>query len=128
MRRTENAFLKYGLKGLLTAKFIPGVNAVAAPMAGSSQTAYGRFLLYDMAGAWSGSFLAVEYIFREQLEDLFAYGSRMGSGLLLLVVGLAAAWVGWKLVQRRSVLHKLAVARITPKSCATGWRQARAFS
>lgn len=117
VRRTENAFLKYGLKSLLIAKFVPGVNAVAAPMAGSSQTAYGRFLLYDVAGAglWSGSFLTVGYIFSEQLEDVFAYGSRMGSGVLLLVLGLAAAWIGWKVVQRRRLLRKLAVARIAPE-------------
>jgi membrane protein DedA with SNARE-associated domain len=117
VRRTENAFLKYGLNSLLIAKFVPGVNAVAAPMAGSSQTAYGRFLLYDVAGAcaWSGSFLAVGYIFSEQLEDVFAYGSRLGSGVLLFVLGLAAAWIGWKFVQRRRFLHKLAVARITPE-------------
>lgn len=116
VRRAEDAFLKYGLNSLLVAKFVPGVNAVAAPMAGSAHTAYGRFLLYDVAGvcAWSGSFLAVGYIFSEQLEDVFAYGSRMGSGLLLLVAGLAAAWIGWKFVQRRRFLHKLAVARITP--------------
>lgn len=117
VRRTENAFLKYGLNSLLIAKFVPGVNAVAAPMAGSSRTPYGRFLLYDVAGicAWSGSFLAAGYIFSDQLEDVFAYGSRMGSGVLLLVVGLAAGWIGWKLVQRRRFLHKLAVARISPE-------------
>lgn len=117
VRRTENAFLKYGLNSLLIAKFVSGVNAVVAPMAGSFQTAYGRFLLYDVAGAcaWSGSFLAVGYIFCEQLEDVFAYGSRLGSGVLLFVLGLAATWIGWKFVQRRSFLHKLAVARITPE-------------
>lgn len=117
VRRTENAFVKYGLKSLLIAKFVPGVNAVAAPMAGSSRTPYGRFLLYDVAGAlaWSGSFLAAGYIFSEQLEDVFDYGSRMGSGLLLLVAGLAAAWIGWKLVQRRRFVHKLAMARIAPE-------------
>jgi len=35
--------------------------------------------------------------------------------VLLLVLGLAAAWIGWKFVQRRRFLHKLAVARITPE-------------
>jgi hypothetical protein len=81
----------------------------------SSQAPYGRFsaVRYGGAGAWSGSFLAIRYIFSQQLEDVFAYGSRMGSGVLLFVLGLAAAWIGWKFVQRRRFLHKLAVTRIT---------------
>src|ERR1017187_5052255 len=35
VRRTENAFLKYGLNSLLVSKFVPGLNAVVAPLAGS---------------------------------------------------------------------------------------------
>src|SRR5260370_39275830 len=34
VRRTATAFEKYGVRALLVAKFIPGLNAVAAPMAG----------------------------------------------------------------------------------------------
>ncbi len=117
VRRTEDAFVKYGLDSLLIAKFVPGMNTVAAPMAGGSRTAYWRFLLYDAAGAcaWSGSFLTAGYVFSDQLEDVFAYASRMGSGLLVLVLGLAAGWIGWKLLQRRRFLRKLAVARIAPE-------------
>jgi len=36
VRRTETAFEKYGVRSLLVAKFVPGLNAVAAPMAGES--------------------------------------------------------------------------------------------
>jgi membrane protein DedA with SNARE-associated domain len=47
VRRTENAFLKYGLNTLLIAKFIPGLNAVAAPLAGDSGVGVIRFLALD---------------------------------------------------------------------------------
>ena len=43
VRRTENAFLKYGLNSLLVSKFVPGLNAVAAPLAGSSGARIGDF-------------------------------------------------------------------------------------
>jgi hypothetical protein len=117
VRQTENAFVKYGLKSLLIAKFVPGVNAVTAPLAGSSRSPYGRFLVFDAAGAcvWSGSYLGVGYVFSEQLETVFGYAARMGSSLLLLMMGLLASWVGWKFVQRRRFLRKLAMARITPE-------------
>ncbi len=117
VRQTENAFLKYGLKCLLVSKFVPGLNAVAAPLAGNSESGYGRFLVYDGAGAflWSGAYLAAGYLFSEQLEDAVIYASRMGSGLLVLVVALFALWIGWKFIQRRRFLKQLVVARITPE-------------
>ncbi|MDR3701488.1 MAG: VTT domain-containing protein [Candidatus Sulfopaludibacter sp.] len=117
VRQTENAFLKYGLKCLLVSKFVPGLNAVAAPLAGNSESGYGRFLAYDGAGAflWSGAYLGTGYLFSEQLEDAVTYASRLGSSLLVLVVALFALWVGWKFIQRRRFLKQLVVARITPE-------------
>ena len=117
VRQTENAFLKYGMKSLLVSKFIPGLNAVAAPLAGSSKGPYWRFLIYDAAGAsiWSAAYLALGYVFSEQLETILAYASRMGPGLLLLVVVLFILWIGWKFMQRRLLLKRLNVARITPE-------------
>lgn len=117
VRRTENAFLKYGLRSLLLSKFVPGLNAVAAPLAGSSGAPYWRFVAYDSAGAmiWSAAYLTLGYIFSEQLESAVAYASRMGSSLLILVVGLFAFWICWKFIQRRRFLRQLNVARITPE-------------
>jgi rhodanese-related sulfurtransferase len=47
VRQMENRFARYGLRFLLVAKFIPGMNAVAAPLAGSSRVGWGLFLLFD---------------------------------------------------------------------------------
>src|SRR5258708_6670205 len=116
VRQTENAFLKYGMSSLLVSKFISGLNAVAAPLAGNSKAPYWRFLLYDGAGAsiWSLTYLTAGYLFSEELETMVAYASRMGSGLLL-VVALFALWIGRKFIQRRRFLRQLDVARITPE-------------
>jgi membrane protein DedA with SNARE-associated domain len=117
VRRTENVFLKYGMNSLLVSKFIPGLNAVAAPLAGNSHRPYTRFLFFDGLGAliWSAAYLALGYLFSERLEDIGSYASRLGSGLLLLVLALFALWIGWKFVQRRRFLKQLDVARITPE-------------
>ena len=117
VRRTENVFLRYGLSSLLGSKFIPGLNAVAAPLAGSSGAPYWRFLAYDLAGAiiWSAAYLTLGYVFYEQLESVVAYASRMGSSLLGVVVLLFALWIGWKSIQRRRFIKQLSVARITPE-------------
>jgi membrane protein DedA with SNARE-associated domain len=116
VRQTENAFLKHGMRSLLFSKFIPGLNAVAAPLVGSSGAAFWRFLAWDVAGAviWSTAYLTLGYVFAEQLETVVVYASRTGSGLLILVVGLFAIWLGWKFGQRRKFLKELDTARITP--------------
>lgn len=115
VRQTENAFLKYGLRSLLVSKFVPGLNAVAAPMAGSSGAALSRFFLYDGLGAllWIGAYIFVGFLFSDQLEVVATYALRLGSSLVILVVALLGGWIAWKVVQRRRFLHKLQVARIT---------------
>jgi membrane protein DedA with SNARE-associated domain len=117
VRQTENAFHKYGLKTLLIAKFVPGLNAVAAPLAGDSGIGMIRFLAVDALGIaiWSGTYIGIGYLFADQLELALTYVGRLGSGLVILVAGLFAAWVLWKFVQRRRFLKQLDVARITPE-------------
>jgi membrane protein DedA with SNARE-associated domain len=117
VRKTENAFQKYGLKTLLIAKFIPGLNAVAAPLAGDSGIGVARFLAVDALGVaiWSTTYVGVGYLFADQLELALTYVERLGSGLVILVAGLFAAWVLWKFIERRRFLKQLDVARITPE-------------
>ena len=115
--QTENAFLKRGLKMLLIAKFVPGLNAVTAPLAGDSGVGVARFLAYDALGIviWSGAYLAVGYLFSDQVEEVLGYAQRLGSGILFLLVALFGAWILWKFIQRRRFLRKFEVARITPE-------------
>src|SRR5450432_433290 len=115
VRRTEGAFLRYGSRSLLAAKFVPGLNAAAAPLAGISGMSLPRFLVFDSLGAliWISSYTLAGYLFAGQLETAFTYLERMGSWLGLLVAGLLGGWILWKFIQRRRFLRKLEVARIT---------------
>ena len=115
VRRTEGAFLRFGSRSLLLAKFVPGLNAAAAPLAGSSGMSLPRFAVFDGLGAmiWISSYTLVGFLFAGQLEAAFAYVERMGSWLGLLAAGLLGGWIAWKFIQRRRFLRKLEVARIT---------------
>jgi len=117
VRQTETAFLRYGIRSLLVAKFVPGLNAVSAPLAAISGVSFGRFVLFDTLGAliWISSFTGLGYIFSHELDKVGDYVARMGSWVAVLAVGLLAAWIGWKFVQRQRFLRKLAVARIAPE-------------
>ena len=115
VRQTEGGFAKYGNGFLLMAKFVPGINALAAPLAGSSGVSYWQFLLFDSLGAalWISSFGTLGYLFSEQLEDIGDVVGRAGFRLFLSIVVAIAAWIGWKYFQRRRFLKKLDMARIT---------------
>jgi Uncharacterized membrane-associated protein len=117
VRRTENTFARYGAKTLIVGKIVPGISAVATPMAGVYGLARSRFLLFDGLGIllWIGTFQLLGYLFSDQLEDVVAYTSRFGGLLIALIVGGLAAYVAWKYVQRRRFLRSLRVARITPE-------------
>ena len=56
--RSAESFYKRGRATLLIAKFIPGVNTMAPPLAGSMKMPFGQFFGLDFAGA---TFYAVVY-------------------------------------------------------------------
>jgi membrane protein DedA with SNARE-associated domain/rhodanese-related sulfurtransferase len=120
VQQADNLFRKYGMKALLVSKFIPGLNAVAAPLAGSSKRSWRQYVLFEITGSvlWSGSYILLGYLFSAQLEEIDGHLARMGIGLVSLVAGCAALWLGWKVVQRERFLRQLDVARITPAELA----------
>ena len=116
VRRTESVFLRYELRSLLVSKFIPGLNAVTAPMAGGSGANVGRFLLFDSLGTliWISAYVVTGYAFSDQLEIAIGYAMRMGSGVFALALCALAAWISWKVSQRRKFINSINIARITP--------------
>lgn len=115
VRRTENLFVRHGVRSLLVAKFIPGLGTVAPPLAGIFGVSPPRFLLYDGLGAlfWAESFVGLGYLFSHQLERVASYATRMGSTMVVLLAGAAAAYVLFKYAQRRRLMRRLRVARVT---------------
>jgi membrane protein DedA with SNARE-associated domain len=116
VRRTENTFARHGAKTLIVGKFIPGVSALATPMAGVYGFSRARFLLFDGLGSllWIATFELFGYVFSDQLEEVVGYASRFGGLFAVLVAVGFATYVAWKYAQRRRFLRSLRVARITP--------------
>ena len=116
-RRTEEMFSKYGLHSLLVAKFIPGFNTAAPPLAGIFRMPLARFILFDCLGAllWAGSFIGLGYLFSQQIERIATYALRLGTSLILVILGGLTAYILWKYLERRQFLHQLYIARVTPE-------------
>jgi membrane protein DedA with SNARE-associated domain/rhodanese-related sulfurtransferase len=105
MFRAANYFYDRGAKTLLTAKFIPGVAMMAAPVAGSLNMRAWRFLLYDFGGLalYCGSYFAVGFLFHAFFLSIAhaiqAFGQFVAVALLAAVVVYAATLFA---VSRRS--------------------------
>jgi membrane protein DedA with SNARE-associated domain len=117
VRRTESLFQRHGARGLLVAKFVPGLNTAAPPLAGIFHMSRARFLIFDTfaTALWIGVFVGSGYVFSEQLELVAAEAARLGRGLLVALLGSLAGYVGWKYVNRRRFLRELRIARIAPE-------------
>ena len=120
VRRTEDLFARHGARSLLVAKFFPGYNTAAPPLAGVFGMRFGRFLLFDALGAllWLGAFGGLGFLFGHQLEELVTRIQDLGVRLGAALLGLVLAYVLYKYVQRRRFLHELRIARITAAELA----------
>ena len=117
VRRTQDYFSRRGDWSIVIAKFVPGLNTLAPPLAGVIRMPIRRFLFLDLIGIllWSAGFVGLGFAFSEQLERVADYAEQMGRLFpLLLVVGLAS-YVAGKYVQRRRFLAGLKAARISPE-------------
>src|SRR5277367_4153605 len=88
--RTENVFVKYGMRGVVFAKFIPGLGTVMPSLAGMYGVSLHRFLAFDGLGAllYLGCFILLGFIFSNQLQEVADAMDRLGHGALYLVAAL----------------------------------------
>lgn len=115
VRRTEGVFERQGAKSLLVAKFIPGLNVVATPLAGIFRMKLGKFLLFDSLGAllWAGAFLLGGFLFSDQLEVIAKSAATLGGWLVVLLLTALAGYVLFKFYARRRFLRDLRISRIS---------------
>ncbi len=117
VRRTEGLFEKQGAKSLLVAKFLPGLNTVSTPLAGIFHMKFRRFLAFDALGTifWAGTYMGLGYIFSGQIELIALKAQQLGGGLMVLLAGALAFYVGYKFAARQKFLRELRISRIRPE-------------
>ena len=117
VRRTESLFARFGWRLLLVAKFVPGLSAVAAPLAGSAGVVRWQFILLDITGRWSGPGpgwgLAMSSAMRWTSSPRWL--ARLGGYALLLAGAASSRYVGYRYAKRRRIFRELRMARITPE-------------
>ncbi len=115
VRQTESIFERWGAPSLIVAKYIPGFSTVAPPLAGAMQLGLPSFLLFSTLGAllWIAVPVALGAVFHTEVEWALGRLTELGSGALLMLGAVIAAYVALKAVQRYLFLRMLRAARMT---------------
>jgi membrane protein DedA with SNARE-associated domain/rhodanese-related sulfurtransferase len=115
-QRARDVFARWGLRTLMIAKFIPGLDGVMPPLSGMQGAGVIEFLSFDAVGAllWSSCYCMIGYIFADRVNTVAAGFDRV-SGTLAIVLGLPFAcyllWRGWELFL---MVHQLRIRTISP--------------
>jgi len=111
--RSAESFYKRGKTTLLIAKFIPGVNTMAPPLAGSMRMPAQQFLRFDLAGAslYILAYGALGFLFHDFLAALtrgFQTASHVFGEVLFVAAIAYIAYRFW-------LYHKNKVYRVVPR-------------
>ena len=123
--RSADSFYRRGRTLLVIAKFIPGINTMAPPLAGSMRMRLGTFLRLDLAGAalYAGSYFAVGYVFSGALDIVMRGYDSAGKIVGWIVIALLIAYLlfrVWLWVKGRAMT---AVPLASPEDAARELRQ-----
>ncbi|HTR67624.1 MAG TPA: hypothetical protein VMH85_17725 [Terriglobales bacterium] len=111
--RSAESFYKRGKLTLLFAKFVPGVNTMAAPLAGSMKMPPLQFLRFDLVGAalYASAYLALGYVFRDFLKMIVRGITTVTHGM---EIALAVVFLGY--VSYRLLLYsRQRIYRVVPR-------------
>src|SRR6266566_154565 len=111
--RSAESFYKRGKLTLVIAKFIPGVNTMAAPLAGSMKMRPEQFLRFDLAGAslYALAYGSLGFVSRDFLAVLtrsFQAAGRTVKETILIAILVYVLYRIW-------LFRKYAVYRVVPR-------------
>jgi membrane protein DedA with SNARE-associated domain/rhodanese-related sulfurtransferase len=114
--RSADSFYKRGSKTLLFSKFIPGINSLAAPLAGSMSMRMSTFLRFDSLGAlfYCGGWLAVGYLFSDVVSLIASTITRAGHFVLVAIIILIIGYICYHAYLWYGARRYLAVDRVSP--------------
>lgn len=114
--RSADSFYKRGRSILLVCKFLPGLNTMATPLAGSMNMPLAQFLPLDLAGItlYIATYAMVGYLFSDFLGVIQNGYSTFGTVLGWLIALAVLMWIGVRINEWRKVRTGEPVTMISP--------------
>jgi membrane protein DedA with SNARE-associated domain len=99
--RSAESFYKRGKVTLVIAKFIPGINTMAAPLAGSMKMRFWQFLQLDFAGSllYSTTYLLVGYLSRDFLAATLNGFHEAGRAMEVVLLSALVVYATYRITQ-----------------------------
>src|SRR5271154_2435630 len=119
--RSADTFYRRGRKLLIFAKFVPGINTMAPPLAGSMNMRASQFLRLDLAGAslYVGTYFTVGFVFSGAIEAITAGFRTFGRVVdVVLVVGVIG-YLGYQIWTWRKARGLRPVPSVVPSEAAS---------
>src|SRR3984885_4423958 len=115
-QRAHRVFGRWGLRSLILAKFIPGLDGVTPPVGGFEGSERSAFLAYDSLGSflWTALYAGLGYLFVNRLTLIAASMARFGAVLAAAIGIPLACYVAWRVGVMAQMLRHLRLRRITP--------------
>jgi membrane protein DedA with SNARE-associated domain/rhodanese-related sulfurtransferase len=116
--RSADYFYKRGPRTLLFAKFVPGLASMAAPLAGSLNMRWWRFVRLDALGAlgYVSAWLLLGFVFSRFIEDMVFWAERVGHVILFIVLVLVLVYAGTYLMSLIRARQYRKVAKVSAVS------------
>jgi len=111
--RSAESFYKRGRLALLFAKFIPGVNTMAPPLAGSMKMKTSQFLRLDFLGAsfYILAYSVLGYIFRDFVAQITRGLQSAGHTVAEVIAVALVAFIAYRIIQFR----RYRISGVVPK-------------
>jgi len=117
VQRAEELFARYGARGMVIAKFFPGLTTILPPLAGVFGVERVRFAAYELAGVllWAGTWIGIGYAFSDAVTVIAAHVEKLGLWFVV-IAALLGAYIVVKFLLRRRYLRRLHTATISPEA------------
>lgn len=120
--RSADSFYRRGRKLLVFAKFVPGINTMAPPLAGSMNMRPSQFFRLDLAGAslYVGTYFSVGFVFSGAIEAITAGFRTFGRVVNVIVIVGVIAYLGFQLWTWNKARGRRPVPSVLPSEAAQG--------
>lgn len=118
--RSADAFYKRGRMVLLFAKFVPGINALAAPLSGSMKMPFPNFALFDLGGAmlYILTYWGAGYLFSDFLAAMTRGYTQFSSYFAWTIAIFIVCWIVYRSVMVLRERKQLEIAKVSPRDIA----------
>ncbi|KPC54297.1 rhodanese-like domain-containing protein [Amantichitinum ursilacus] len=115
VRQSETLFVRWGAFSLFAAKFVPGLGAVAPPLAGALGWRWATFARWNLAASliWSAAYLVLGMLFQKQVTHVIDVMIDLGHYAVWLVGAFLVAYVAQRFYRRHQAAVAARMRRIT---------------